>query len=583
MMNPNLLLSDLFVDALAKGRLRHVCIAPGSRSTPLALAFAAHPEVQVHMHLDERSAGFFALGLALVIDEPVAMLCTSGSAAANFLPVIVEARESRVPLIVLTADRPPELRGSGANQTMDQLKLYGDHVLMFAEMPLPEAEPPALVQRYVRSMAARAMAMANGAPKGPVHLNFPFRKPLEPAAGEVHARHLPLDAPFTRMDRGMLQPTKRQIDDLAAVIHQHARGVIVCGPRSGDAALAESVAALSQACGYPIFADALSNVRQHAGVLAHYDLLLDSKLASRLPDGFTPEVVIRFGAVPTSQALNDALATCGARHRVRVTADGAWADDDFRTTWQMHAEPAAVCQRVTAVLGAERAIGWLHEWRQAEQRAQQSLQRELDASAWFDMQAVSDVLAALPPHARLFAGNSLSVRHVDILAQAGKPVEIFGSRGVSGIDGNVSTVLGIAAADVSRPTVGLIGDITLLHDMNGLLSMKRLQNATIIVVNNDGSGIFHRLPIAGIDPPFTELFLTPHGLRFEAAAKLHGLRYLRAENREQLQAILRKQWRAENDAPAQLIEISTDSRADASERRRMLERIRAASADDKQF
>lgn len=583
MMNPNLLLSDLFVDALAKGRLRHVCIAPGSRSTPLALAFAAHPEVQVHMHLDERSAGFFALGLALAINEPVAMLCTSGSAAANFLPAIVEAHESRVPLIVLTADRPPELRGSGANQTMDQLKLYGDHVLMFAELPLPEAEPPALVQRHVRSMAARAMAMANGAPKGPVHFNFPFRKPLEPAAGEVHARRLPLDAPFTRMDRGALQPTEQQVGDLAAMLQQYARGVIVCGPRSGDAAFAESVVALSQACGYPIFADALSNVRRYAGVLAHYDLWLDSKLANRLPDGFTPEVVLRFGAVPTSQALNDALATCGAQHRVQVVADGAWADDDFRTTWQLHAEPAAVCQRVIAALDSTRARCWLHGWQQAEQRAWQSLQRELDASAWFDMQAVSDVLVALPPNARVFAGNSLSVRHVDVLAQAGRSVEIFGSRGVSGIDGNVSTALGIAAADASRPTVGLIGDITLFHDMNGLLLMKRLQNATIVVVNNDGGGIFHRLPIAGIDPPFTELFLTPHGLRFEAAAKLHGLRYQRAENREQLQAILREQWRAENDAPAQLIEISTDSRADASERRRMIERIRAASADGKQF
>lgn len=572
-MNPNLMLSDLFVDALAKGGLRHVCIAPGSRSTPLALAFAAHPDVQVHMHLDERSAGFFALGLALATRAPVAMLCTSGSAAANFLPAIVEAHESHVPLLVLTADRPPELRGSGANQTMDQLKLYGDHVLMFAEMPLPEAQMPALVQRHVRSMAARVLVAANGMPKGPVHLNFPFRKPLEPTADEVHARRFPLDLSITRMDRGNLLPSELQIADLADVIRRHERGVIVCGPSRADSYFLEGVIALSAASGYPILADALSNVRIEAGVIAHYDLLLDPKLACNLSDSFTPDVVIRFGALPTSQVLNDARARCHAQHRIHITADGVWADDDFRTTWQLHAEPASVCHRTAVLFDGARSGDWLRVWQDAEQIAQHTLQSELDASVWFDMQAVNDVLSALPFDARLFAGNSLSVRHVDALLQAGRHVEMFGSRGVSGIDGNVSTVMGIAAADARRPVIGLMGDITLIHDMNGLLPMKWLQNATIIVVNNDGGGIFHRLPIAGIDPPFTELFLTPHGLRFEHAAAMHGLRYACAENRNQLLTILRQQWQMDNEAPAQVIEIITDSRADAAARINMLKRI----------
>jgi 2-succinyl-5-enolpyruvyl-6-hydroxy-3-cyclohexene-1-carboxylate synthase len=570
-MNPNLMLSDLFVDALAKGGLRHVCIAPGSRSTPLALAFAAHPDVKVHMHLDERSAGFFALGLALATEAPVATLCTSGSAAANFLPAIVEAHEAHVPLLVLTADRPPELRGSGANQTMDQLKLYGSHVLMFAEMPLPEAPLPALVQRHARSMAARALAVANGSPKGPVHLNFPFRKPLEPSAEEVHARRFPLDAPFTRMDRGVVQPTDRHIHDLADVIRRHERGVIVCGPRSAGEHITPAVIALSQASGYPIFADALSGVRSHAGVIAHFDLLLDPKMGPAQP--FTPDVVLRFGAVPTSQVLNDALARCDAQHRIRITGHGAWADDDFRTTWQLHADAGAVCHRIASSLNLERDMRWLHGWQDAEREATTAMRDALGDAAWFDMQAVQDVLAAFPEGARLFAGNSLSVRHVDALAQAGKPLEILGSRGVSGIDGNVSTVLGIGEADASRPVIGLMGDITLIHDMNGLLAMKPVPNATIIVVNNDGGGIFHRLPIAGIDPPFTDLFLTPHGLRFEHAAKLHGLRYACVEDRAQLQAVLSAQWREGNDTPAQLIEVITDSRADAAERKHMLKRI----------
>ncbi len=470
-MNSNLLLSDLFVDALAKGGLRHVCIAPGSRSTPLALAFAAHPDVRIHMHLDERSAGFFALGLALASDAPVAMLCTSGSAAANFLPAIVEAHESQVPLLVLTADRPPELRGSGANQTMDQLKLFGNHVLWFAEMPLPEMTVPALVQRHVRSMAARAIAIANGSPKGPAHLNFPFRKPLEPSAEEVRARTFPLSAPFTRMDRGQLLPSESQVADLVDVIRRHARGVIVCGPRCAGDDFPQAVIALSKASGYPVFADALSGARQCDEAITNYDLLLDAKISPESLRSFAPDVVIRFGALPTSQALNDALAGCNAQQRVHVVENGVWADDDFRTTWQLHAAPAAVCWQVAAKLNAAAESGWLQQWKNADLSAQHARQQALDG-AWFDMQAVNNVLAALPDGARVFAGNSLSVRHVDALAPAGSKVEYLGSRGVSGIDGNVSTLLGIAAADASRPTIGLIGDITLIHDMNGLLPMR---------------------------------------------------------------------------------------------------------------
>jgi 2-succinyl-5-enolpyruvyl-6-hydroxy-3-cyclohexene-1-carboxylate synthase len=456
---------------------------------------------------------------------------------------------------------------------MDQLKLYGSHVLMFAEMPLPEANPPALVQRHVRSMAARAVAVANGLPKGPVHLNFPFRKPLEPSADEVHARCFPLEVPFTRMDRGTIQPTERQIKDLVEMIRRHERGVIVCGPRSAGEHIAPDVIALSQASGYPIFADALSGVRGHAGVIAHYDLLLDPKVSPETSRSFTPDVIIRFGAVPTSQVLNDALSRCNSQHRIHIVEHGAWADDDFRTTWQLHADPSAVCHRAASSLTPQRDMCWLHEWQDAEHNAQSALDDAMRECDWFDMLAVNDVLAALPAGARLFAGNSLSVRHIDTLAQAGRDIELFGSRGVSGIDGNVSTVLGMAAAVAHRPTIGLIGDITLIHDMNGLLAMKQAQNATIIVVNNDGGGIFHRLPIAGIDPPFTELFLTPHGLRFEHAAKLHGLRYAHVEHREQLQAVLNTQWQKGNDAPAQLIEIITDSRADAVARKRLLQRV----------
>lgn len=226
----NTLWAETFVDELARGGLQAVVIAPGSRSTPLTLAFAAHPAIRHYLHLDERSAAFFALGLALATTRPVALLCTSGTAGANYFPAIIEARMSQVPLLVLTSDRPPELRHSGANQTIDQVKLYGDQVLWGVDVALPEADAPAVALRNLRTLAARALATAAGLPPGPVHLNFPFRKPLEPALPHTPA-FAPAGPPHTRTLRGQLLPTPNQIAELAALINQHERGLIVCGPR----------------------------------------------------------------------------------------------------------------------------------------------------------------------------------------------------------------------------------------------------------------------------------------------------------------------------------------------------------------
>ncbi len=290
---------------MAAAGLRHVVISPGSRSTPLTLAFDAHPEIEVFLHLDERSAGFFALGMALAIDAPVALVCTSGTAVANYLPAIIEANMSHVPLLVLTADRPPELRHSGANQTIDQVKIYGDQVLWSVDAPLPEKDAPDVVLRHLQTLAARAYATANGLRKGPVHVNFPFRKPLEPVDSEqlsVNSEQLSVSSEQSEsgnrllITKGQLAPTRAQLGDLAETINRHERGLIVCGPRCPEGNFPAAVAGLSQISGYPILADPLSGVRwgRHVAgtaVSGAYETYLQSKTPGFLknPWGLIPK------------------------------------------------------------------------------------------------------------------------------------------------------------------------------------------------------------------------------------------------------------------------------------------------------
>ena len=578
-MNPNFLVATTLVEALARGGLRHVCMAPGSRSTPLTLAFAAQPDVQTHILLDERSAAFFALGLAMKTNRPVALVCTSGSAAANFFPAIVEAHMSRVPLLVLTADRPPELRHSGANQTIDQIKLYGNFALWAVDMAVPETTTNELALRNVRTTAVRAMAMANGSRAGVVHLNLPFRKPLEPTAQEyadwVQAQHARAEArvPTTRIERGTTHPTDVQLQDMHDLVAAHPRGILVCGPRCEGDGFAEAVMAASTHLGYPVLADPLSGARfGYANAISAYDtmLTLDKNVAA-------PDVVIRFGDVPTSAALCDWLSKSDIAQRVHVSPSGHWADDDHRVTWLLEADAVEVCRAL--MQGAPQAESdWATQWQQRDQmwrtHTLQTLQgREVEDATLFDGEAIAQVLSAVPEGANLFVGNSLAVRHVDQFGiSTDKQINVWGSRGASGIDGNVSTALGIAAAQPDTPLVALMGDVTLYHDMNGLLSIRRngIHNAVFIVINNNGGGIFRRLPVAQIESIFEPYFLTPPGLDMAHVAQLYGLRHTRIRTRQQLHAALAAATFADG---GQLIEIQTNSAEDLQQRKAFMEAV----------
>lgn len=575
--NRNYVWANLLVDELARAGLRAAMIAPGSRSTPLTLAFAAHPDITVYRHLDERSAGFFALGLAKASGMPVALVCTSGSAVANFFPAVVEANEARVPLIILTGDRPPELRSSGANQTIDQVKFFGTYARWSVDVALPEAEPAPTTLRYLRTTAGRAVAQAlgNGSGAGVVHINVPFRKPLEPTPIQGDQATVPPSrddgAAFSQIFPPVAQPDPVAMQHVVALIDRFERGLIVCGTNCPGGHFPQAVAALAAQIGYPLLAEPSSGLRfgahVHEGVIAAYETFLS------LADVPPCDVVIRFGDVPTSKWLNETLERAGEAGYVHVSADGVWADDLHRISHLIHADPVLACTALSAA-SARPNSAWLTRFQQLETETWAAIETVM-AEEDFDATYVYDLVAGLPSGAHLFLGNSLSVRHVDQFGrQRRAALQVSGNRGASGIDGNISTALGIAAANPTVPLVMLIGDITLFHDMNGLFPIKdrAMDNVTIVLINNDGGGIFHRLPIQGYDPAFTDLFIMPHGLDFQHTAALYGLDYERVDDR----AAFRERIAAvQAGQPARLIEIRTNGIHDETARRALLKRVRA--------
>lgn len=566
-MNAATVWATTFVNELAAVGLTAVCIAPGSRSTPLTLAFEAHPQIAVYLHLDERSAGFFALGMAAAGDAPVGLVCTSGTAVANFMPAVVEATMSQVPLLLLTADRPPELRHSGANQTIDQVKFFGDQVLWSVDVALPQEDSPGVALRNLCSLAARAYATAAGLCKGPVHLNFPFRKPLEP---DVEIHYPENSQPFTQIQHGQLLPTSDQLSHLAALINANPRGLIVCGPRCPGGEFPAAVAAFSHHTGYPIFADPISGLRfgahvEDTAVISGYETFLRHD-----PSWSPPQLILRFGAVPTSKWLNRYLDRLQPEYRIHIRENGVWADDSHRTTLFLQLNETAVCKRMVDIIPQRQDAFWITAVAETETTHWQALNAKL-ATANFDAAYVADVVDLIPENTTLFMGNSLPIRHLDQFGQAtSKKIDAYASRGASGIDGNISTALGLHMGhvnDVGKGNgrlVAVVGDITFYHDLNGLLAVKQLDlhNLIIVLLNNNGGGIFHRLPVVDHEPAFSRLFATPHGLDFAAVIHMYGLHHARVSTRSDFQTALR---RALTNPHPTVIEVQTDRQADASQ------------------
>lgn len=535
----NSVLSGTFVDELARAGVRHACVCPGSRSTPLVMALAHHPDIRTWVLVDERSAAFFALGIARARSEPVALLSSSGTAAANFHPAVLEAYYGRVPLIVLTADRPPELRDFGAAQTIDQIRLYGGHVKWFVDMPVPELTDDLI--RHARVAANRAVATALAAPAGPVHVNFPFREPLLPAPNlEQPARALDLNmpverasgAPYVAVTRGTRMPEPAAIATLAHELAETSRGLIVCGPQD-DSVLADAVVRLAAALGYPILADPLSQVRcgphDRSLVIDTHDAFLRNDAICR---ELAPEVVLRFGAMPTSKPLMLYLQYYPARRQVLIDGADGWRDPLLAVSDVLHADPVAVCQALAdAVLplcDAPAAREWNGRWREVARLTKRAICDELATDELFEGRVFSELAELLPDGATLFAGNSMPVRDLDtFFPSSERAIRFLANRGANGIDGVVSSALGVAAVS-EGPLVLVIGDLSLYHDLNGLLAARKYGlEATIVLLNNDGGGIFSFLPQAAYPDMFEELFGTPTGLDFQLASALYRASFSR--------------------------------------------------------
>jgi 2-succinyl-5-enolpyruvyl-6-hydroxy-3-cyclohexene-1-carboxylate synthase len=512
----NTALSRTLVDEWARGGVTLAAVSPGSRSTPLALALAADDRITVQVFLDERSASFFALGAAKASGRPTVVLCTSGTAAAEFHPAVLEAFHARVPLIVCTADRPPELRDTGAGQAVDQLKLYGDAVRWFAEVGAPseaDAGSP-----YWRAVAARSVSTATGPPAGPVHLNLAFREPLLPSGAEVVLPPGRADgAPWVTSAPRRPPPGPDDVDRLAFLVAAETRGVIVVG--WGADVDPEAVERFSAAARWPVLADPISGARQGPNAISTYDPLLRSPAARSL----RPDAVLRLGAPLSGKVATSWLEA--AAHQILVDPDGAWLDPARASTERLVCDPSALLDAVTAQGQGRPQSFWLSSWLQAEAAVRRDLDRLLDSwSAPFEGRVARDLVAGLPMGATLVVGSSMPVRDVESFARPRSGVRFLCNRGVNGIDGFVSTVLGAAAASAGDPVVALCGDLTFLHDAGGLLgAARRGVDATFVVLDNDGGGIFNFLPqaTAGLDAHFETLFGTPQGVDLAELAGVH--------------------------------------------------------------
>jgi len=583
-----------FLDELALAGVREICVAPGSRSTPLVLAAVADGRFRMFPVLDERSAGFFALGIGKASGRPAAVITTSGTAAANLYPAVVEASQGEVPLLLLTADRPHRLRDTDANQAMDQVRLFGTFPRAFFDVELPRLDEPAL--RHLRGQAGRAVASALGPPPGPVHVNFPFEKPLEPpeALGEGVAAGRGGARPYTRIPSVSLHLPEAEIARLAGTVATARRGLIVAGPVPDPRRVAPAVLALGEATGFPVLADPLSGARfspsHGARVVAGYDLFLRSPGARR---ALAPGLVVRVGGSPTSSSLLEALDEWGAATQIVVDDGHRWKDHLATAHEYLRASPGPLLERIAAEVSGAVEDGWDGLWEEAEARTRRVVEGR-GPGELLEGEVMAAVAAGLPEGANLLVASSMPIRDLDAFGVPGdQRLNVYGNRGASGIDGLVSTTLGIAVAAEGEggegvsgsgrardeggaswgapPTVGVLGDVAFFHDMNGLLALRSLGLwVTLVVVNNDGGGIFHVLPVREHEPAFTRFFAMPHGLDFGKAAELYGIPYFAAASLKEFEAAFPRAVACGGPA---IVEVRTRRVETHARRRRLVQAV----------
>jgi 2-succinyl-5-enolpyruvyl-6-hydroxy-3-cyclohexene-1-carboxylate synthase len=552
-----------FVDELARCGMRDACTSPGSRCTPLVLSLAREQRLRCHSHIDERCSGFFALGLAKASGLPVAITCTSGTAVAELLPAVVEAHEARVPLIVLSADRPAELRELGAGQTIDQLKIFGDFAKWFFEVGTHEASNERL--RWIRTLACRAWSTALEGRPGVVHLNFPLREPLvsdelpdTPGEGRPDGRPYvirPAQGRELGLEAGLASNTapSSPVSTLFELVRSCRRGVLVAGRHERGTPLGHAAARFCELAGWPLLADPMSGARRGDAAIAHYDALLREPRFAR---GHTPDFVLRVGDLPVSKPLRTWLAGLTDTPQTTLDPEGAWQDPASILSTSLAVEPAAALSALTDMLESSTAPDpdWPASWRSADELAAEAILGVLAAGGCSEPSVAAELGVLLPEEATLFVASSMPVRDIETFWPVRPdPPRVLCNRGANGIDGTVSSAFGAAAAS-RDPVVLLIGDVALAYDLSALLAARRLDlKLTIVLINNEGGGIFDFLPVAEVKMArdstqgmsgsgdslddqgsetapqdiYTRHIATPTGLDFAEAATLYGLSHER--------------------------------------------------------
>ncbi len=579
--NPSHALALVVIDELARCGITDAVLAPGSRSAALAMALHDDPRLRLHVEIDERSAGFLALGLARATGRPAPVVVTSGSAVANLHPAVVEADTAAVPLLLLTADRPPELRHTAANQAIDQAGLFGRAVRWDADLGAPEDHPHSVP--LWRSTVGRAVAASRGAeaPAGPVQLNLGFREPTVPLADDgrspVATWSQPLEgrperAPWVEVARAPRRLEDAQLDALAARFLGTERGLIVVGATDAEP---EGIGALAEATGWPVLAEATSGARvgDHALVHGHHLLGHAGFAAEHVPD-----LVLRIGRTGVSRAVSQLLSP--KVPQLLLDPDGRWHDPERSVARILAADVDATCRSLADRLGTRATSAWGESWRRADRAARGAAAAILDAEDRpSEPRTARDLAAALPDGSTLVVASSMPVRDLDLVMAPRQGLRVVANRGASGIDGFVSTALGVALARADEaaagPTVALTGDLSLLHDANGFLVSPDAEriDLTVVVVDNDGGGIFSFLPQARFPGSFERVFGTPHGRDLADLASFHRLGYVEVSRAQDLAVAVAA---ATTAGGIHLVHVRTDRHDNVEVHRRLTEAVHAA-------
>ena len=576
-VNRNILWSETFVRELVSCGVKYASLSPGSRNTPLTLAFAQNKKIKSFVHVDERSSGFFALGIAKATNSPVAIVCTSGTATAELYPAIIEAYQQRIPLIVCTADRPPELRGRGANQTINQNNLYKNHIRWFYDAGLPEMTIERISK--LKEETNKAFHKCLFSAKGPVHINFPFKKPFEPKTftNEIDEDTLRFAESTAKNNLYALPESestisrKSWINDISKLVSARTQGIIIVGPGNFGKAFIDECHKLSVRLNYPVFADGNSQLRfgnhKKDNIISNYDAFLRS-------DDFTkqiqPDIILQFGRTITSKGLESFLSNCSA-DRYMINEYGDWFDPSERAKAAYAFDPTAFCKTLNRMLdnsGFSRVDkSWLIKIKNAEDKTANLKRVIIDQSEFAcEGRIIEEVLKVAPDGCNIMLSNSMPVRDFDYFASNNnKTIKVYNNRGASGIDGIISTALGISAASKNH-TILLIGDLAFYYDLNSLLFAQKYKTSlTIVLINNSGGGIFEILPISNYGKIFKEYFITPHKLNFAKLVDAYEGKYFSASSWEQFKKLL---TRATKVKDLTVLEVKTNTATSVKLRRK---------------